>query len=93
MTTEQRIADAFRMVALKLEDAIERGRHTKQIDAEDLLQTLLSIADDLDPPVLNTVALDAACPNCCEPDVDKSVWQEDETARCETCDTTYKPEL
>jgi hypothetical protein len=51
MTTEQRVADAFRLVALKLEYAIERGRRTKQIDAEDLLQTLLSIADDLDPQV------------------------------------------
>jgi predicted metalloprotease len=36
MTTEQRVANAFRLVALKMEDNIERGRHTKRIDAKDL---------------------------------------------------------
>ncbi|MDB5388873.1 MAG: hypothetical protein JWM11_4519 [Planctomycetaceae bacterium] len=51
MTPEQRVADVFRLTALKLEDALERGKHSGQIDAEDLLQTLLSIADYLDPPV------------------------------------------
>jgi hypothetical protein len=93
MTTEQRIAEAFRLTALKLEDAIERGKHSGKIDAEDLLQTLLSIADDLDPPVLNAVAPEAACPNCDERDADKLVWQEDETVRCDACGTTYEPEL
>jgi hypothetical protein len=93
MTPEQRVADAFRLTALKLEHAIERGKHSGKIDAEDLLQTLLSIADDLDPPVLNTVAHEAARPNCDERDADKLVWQEDETVRCEACDTAYKPEL
>lgn len=51
MTTEQKVADAFRVVALKLEDAIERGRNLKFVDANDLLETLVSIADQLDPPV------------------------------------------
>ena len=51
MTTEQKIADAFRVVALRLEDAIERGRRSNQIDASDLLETMLTVADMLDPPL------------------------------------------
>nr|UXE45616.1 hypothetical protein Hi04_10k_c5016_00025 [uncultured bacterium] len=50
MTAEHNVADAFRVVAMRLEEKIERGRST-QIDANDLLETLLSIADRLDPPV------------------------------------------
>lgn len=41
------VADAVRLVALRLEHLIECGKKT--ISAEDLLQALLSIADDLDP--------------------------------------------
>ena len=51
MTAEQKLADAFRVVALRLEDAIERGRRSNQINANDLLETMLSVADMLDPPV------------------------------------------
>lgn len=51
MTTEQNIADALRVVALRLEEAIERGRRSNRIDANDLLETLLALADQLDPPV------------------------------------------
>ena len=50
LTTEHKIADAFRVVAMRLEDALERGRRSKTIDANDLLETLLSVADHLDPP-------------------------------------------
>ena len=50
MTTEHKIADAFRVVAMRLEDALERGRRSKKLDANDLLETLLSVADLLDPP-------------------------------------------
>ena len=50
MATEHKIADAFRVVAMRLEDALERGRRSKTIDANDLLETLLSVADHLDPP-------------------------------------------
>lgn len=56
MTTEQKIADAFRVVALRLEDAIERGRRSNRIDANDLLETLLSVADQLDPAVRDDAA-------------------------------------
>ena len=51
MTPEQKVADAFRVVAMRLEDALERGRRSTSIDANDLLETLLSVADQLDPPV------------------------------------------
>lgn len=51
MTPEQKVADACRVVALRLEDAIERRRRSNRIDANDLLETLLAIADELDPPV------------------------------------------
>lgn len=51
MSSQQEVADAFRMVAMRLEDAIERGRRPNQITAADLLETMLAIADRLDPPV------------------------------------------
>ena len=51
MNCEQKIADAFRNIALRLEIALDEGRRSNQIDAEDLLQTLLALADELDPPV------------------------------------------
>lgn len=50
-TPEQKVADAVRIVAMRLEDALERGRRSTRLDANDLLQTLLSIADEIDPPV------------------------------------------
>lgn len=51
MTTEQKIADALRVVALRLEEVLERGKRSNRIDANDLLETLLAVADQLDPPV------------------------------------------
>jgi hypothetical protein len=51
MTPEQKVADALRMVALRFEDAIERGYRQNTIDADDLLETLTSVADRLDPPL------------------------------------------
>ena len=51
MTAEHVVADALRTVALRLERAIEEGQRSRQIDAEDLLETLLGVADELDPPL------------------------------------------
>jgi hypothetical protein len=48
---EHRLADALRMVAMRLEDAIERGHLGRNLTPNDLRETLLSIADQLDPPV------------------------------------------
>ncbi|MEX1231991.1 MAG: hypothetical protein WEB58_17230 [Planctomycetaceae bacterium] len=92
MTTEQIIAAAFRHIALRFETALEEGRRSKRIDAEDLLQTLLALADELDPPVPDNVPPDAGCPNCGERDVDNLVWVSDEMVQCSRCRTTYRPD-
>ena len=31
------------------------------------------------------------CPHCGEADVDKLVWQDEETVKCLTCGTLYQP--
>ena len=49
-TPEQKVADALRKVAVRLQRALETGRKSWQIDAEDLLETILGVADELDPP-------------------------------------------
>jgi hypothetical protein len=55
-TPEHRMADALRVVALRLEHAMDSGHHSSRIDAHDLLETLLEIAEELDPatPLDNT---------------------------------------
>lgn len=62
MTSEHQFADAFRVVALRLEERIERAGRSFPIDANDLLETLLSIADGLDPPVTESEPVES-----CEP--------------------------
>jgi hypothetical protein len=73
------IADAFRLVALRLEQAIESGRRSKQIDAEDLRETLLAIADILDSPA------PTACPACGERRQDELVVKPTGMVACQTC--------
>lgn len=92
MTPEYKVADAFRVVALRLEEAIERGHRSNRFDANDLLQTLLAVADQLDPPVPNDVSHGDGCPNCGVRDADRLVWLDDETVRCSACGTTYQPD-
>jgi hypothetical protein len=46
-----RFVDAFREVAAAMEREVEEGHRAAQIDAHDLIEVLLSIADRLDPPV------------------------------------------
>lgn len=48
---EHRVADALRKVALRIDAALCDGVRSRSIDAVDLLQTLLTVADELDPPV------------------------------------------
>ena len=50
-TPEHAVADALRKVAMQLEIAIDERRHSKHLDADDLLETLLAVADELDAPV------------------------------------------
>ena len=51
MNPEHKIADALRVVALRLENALEEGRRSSRIDANDLLETLLAVANQLAPPI------------------------------------------
>ena len=48
---EYRVADALRNVAQSIDAARADGRRSWKIDAEDLLETLRSVADELDPPL------------------------------------------
>ena len=87
-SAEYKVADALRLVALRLGDALESGRRSNRLTANDLLETLLSVADELDPPVANPIA----CPNCGERNADRLVWQPDgEMVRCAGCGTTFQP--
>ena len=49
--SEHRVADALRKVARRLDEELGEGRRSWKIDAEDLLETLLAVADVLDPPL------------------------------------------
>lgn len=44
------VADAMRRVTIPIHKEIAAGRRSTRIDAEDVVQILLSIADQLDPP-------------------------------------------
>ena len=48
-TAEQKIADAMRSVSVKLVTAYEEGHRSSQFDIWDMTETLLAIADELDP--------------------------------------------
>jgi predicted RNA-binding Zn-ribbon protein involved in translation (DUF1610 family) len=86
------IADAIREVAAAVQSAIAEGYRSRMIDADDLVEVLLSIADRLDPPVRETTN-DVAfpCPECGEANSDRLIWQDDEFVRCDTCGTIYSP--
>jgi hypothetical protein len=47
----ERLVDAIREVAAAVEREVDEGHRAAQIDARDLVEILLSIADRLDPPV------------------------------------------
>ena len=46
-----RFVDALREVATAIEREVDEGHRSAQIDAHDLVEVLLSVADRLDPPV------------------------------------------
>jgi chorismate mutase len=50
-TDPQAVADAIREVTARMQDALEGGRRSSRLDAEDLVEVLLAIADRLDPPL------------------------------------------
>lgn len=47
---EYRVADAIRKVTAAMQTELESGRRSTRVDAHDLLDLLLAVADELDPP-------------------------------------------
>lgn len=45
------VSDAIRAVTARMQRAIDMGEHPNAIDADDLIEALLAVADELDPPV------------------------------------------
>ena len=45
------IADAIRHVTVRMQQALDQGRRSRTLDAQDLIDILLAIADELDPPL------------------------------------------
>lgn len=45
------LADALRDVTAAMQQAIDEGFRSRMIDADDLVEVLLSVADRLDPPL------------------------------------------
>ena len=84
----QRIADAIRKVTAQVQRAIDDGYRSRMIDADDVVEVLLAIADELDPEFANRVGPEMACPECGEDRVDQIVLDEDE-ARCQRCGKAY----
>ena len=66
------VADAIRQVTIAMQKAIDDGHRSKMIDADDLVEVLLAIADQLDPPVPETRnEVMFPCENCGEADADR----------------------
>lgn len=49
MNPTQQIADAFRKVTAAVQTALDSGRRSRTVDAYDLVEVLLAVADELDP--------------------------------------------
>jgi len=50
MTTSMQVADAIRKVTAAMQAELETGRRSTHLDANDLVEVLLAVADELDPP-------------------------------------------
>ena len=48
---EHRVADALRKITATMHTELEAGRRSTRLDAHDLLDLLLAVADELDPPL------------------------------------------
>ena len=48
---EYRVADAIRKVTAAMQTELEAGRRSTRVDAHDLLDLMLAVADELDPPL------------------------------------------
>jgi len=86
------LADAIRDVTASVQKAIADGYRSRIVDADDLVEVLLAIADRLDPPVpATTHDVVCPCPDCGLADPDRLVWQDDQFVRCDACGTIYAP--
>jgi hypothetical protein len=90
MNSELKVADAIRKVTAKVQRAIDDGYRSRAIDADDLVEVLLVIAEEIDPPMGTLVDAGFACPVCGERREDRLVWHED-VIRCSECGTEYVP--
>ena len=50
MTTQMQVADAIRKVTAAVQAELESGRRSANLDAHDLVEVLLAVADEIDPP-------------------------------------------
>jgi len=85
------IANAIREVTAAMQKAIDGGERSSRIDANDLIDILLAIADEIDPLIADNVGLRYACPGCQEQRADQLHVQEDETVLCAACGMTFAP--
>jgi hypothetical protein len=83
------VANAIRRVAAGMQQAIDASRRSGRIDADDLIDALLAVADELDPPAAERAA--DACPDCGESRRDLFVWRDDETVLCGRCGRNFTP--
>jgi hypothetical protein len=89
----QPLVDVLRDVAASVQQAIAEGYRSRMVDADDLVEVLLAIADRLDPPVrVTTNHVVCPCPDCGLADPDRLIWQDDEFVRCDACGTIYAPD-
>ena len=93
MTTTTEIADAIRDVTAAMHTALDEGRRSTRIDAWDLVEALLAIADHLDPPVpAGDDEPDPVCPSCGAHGPGRVVWNDDELLSvCGNCDAEFPP--
>jgi hypothetical protein len=89
------VADAIRNVTAKMQEVIDSGKRSTRIDANDVIDVLLAIADEIDRPFAGLVNPEDACPKCGERDQDKLVWVGDvlvgDIVRCSSCGSEYEP--
>jgi hypothetical protein len=90
MNAELKMADAIRKVTASMQRAIDDGFRSRVIDADDLIEVLLAIAEEIDPPVGALVDAGYACPGCGERREEHLVWHEN-VVRCAGCGTEYVP--
>lgn len=87
-----RIANVIREVTAAMQSAIAEGYRARMIDAEDLVEVLLAIADRLDPPVRGTANEVAfPCPDCGERNSDRLEVQDGDLVHCRSCGVVFDP--